>query len=149
MIELQALLIVGLLDAVVGGALTAHLQRGEWDRDKQLIVNGYQFALAGSVTIWLLLFGGPDLVWRVAFLVAVYVEDLLYYLFLPFVSWVHYVLVGETQLNWDRKPYRLFELPERISGWLKWTPVKYLGRTAALRVALAGGLFYFWFLRTL
>lgn len=91
-------LAASLLDAIAGGALTGYLQNcGRWTPRKQRIISAYQaalFVLLGVAAINLLTL-------RALFLSVIlwlaYVEDVLYYWWLPAVRILHLAATGATQ----------------------------------------------------
>lgn len=122
---LHVLLLVvsfSLFDALVGGGIAAAMQTsGAWN---QLVNDFYQLGFSIGMAVVLLVCYGV-LNWRseaVAVLVLLfgYVEDMLYYVFVPIVNPV-------IQLISHGAEYRVSGgemFPPHISGWLSW-----VGRT--------------------
>jgi len=148
------ILSIALLDAAIGGAITAKLQQSPWDERAKRILRRYQeafFVLAAGAAYWLL---SPRELVLAAVLWLCYVEDLLYYWWLstPPVRVIHLALIGDSQRVQTGEPDPLWRavgdapvpwgyLPPHLGGWLVRLPGKLSQRPSrrwACRLALLG-----------
>lgn len=158
----QAVLFIAgtaFVDATVGGALSAQLQRGGWDDRAQKIMRGYQIGLFVAAAAAALAFLEPRALVLAVVLWVTYVEDVLYYGFLPapIIRVLHFAVVGDTQRVQTGEPDPLWAdagnrpipfgyLPPRLSGWLVHLPGKLRVRPTrvwACRLAIGGSVTVF------
>jgi hypothetical protein len=134
---LVAFLALALFDAVIGGAVSALLSRDKnWTALDQRLNEIYQFTYATVIALTLI---GlyihlqqlrPILAMIILFLG--YVEDTLYYLFLPLVKPLINLI---TRVEGRRGPIGgLF--PKRIAGWIGWAGRIFFHKQVALKLSV-------------
>lgn len=119
-LALATFLLLALVDALIGGAISTRLQVAGWTARDQEVNNAYQliYGMIVALTLVWLFFHTRSLrpILAVLVLYAGYVEDTLFYLLIPIVNPVLKLL--NSGATFRTPTDSLF--PERISGWVGW-----------------------------
>lgn len=114
-IILQVFLALTLFDAIVNGAMTAALRSDGWSRADQQATNAYQFGfflVIAALVSTLFAKEAHRLAISTVVLLAGYVEDTVYYVFVQILGPIIKLLSGN--------PVNEEFFPEKISGWIGW-----------------------------
>jgi hypothetical protein len=108
-----------LFDVAAGGTIAAHLQVDGWTVMDQRVNNNYQLfygLLVAAAGGWFYFSTkSKRMILALVILFAGYVEDTLFYVFIPIVNPLIKIFSGGRAYQ---APAGLF--PERISGWVGW-----------------------------
>jgi hypothetical protein len=143
-----------LFDALIGGAISTILRIDGWigldQRLNDVYHLNYAIVIAATLAWFYSRFKQIKTVLGLAVLFAGYVEDTLFYVFIPLINpLIKFLTKGEIFRNASGKLF-----PEQISGWIGWLGRMFLGGNIAIElhhifvinvgaVALAGFLAFY------
>jgi len=134
-VALIAFILLAIVDAIIGGTVSARLQVAGWTTRDQQFNNAYQLIygiIVAGMLGWLYFHtraAKPVLVILILYLG--YVEDTLFYLFIPLVNPLISVLANGTSY---RVPTGAL-FPERISGWVGWVGRMVWGQNVSFEIS--------------
>jgi hypothetical protein len=125
-----------LFDALIGGAISTILRIDGWialdQRLNDVYHLNYAIVIAGTLAWFYSRFKQIKTVLGLAVLFFGYVEDTLFYIFIPLVNpIIKFLTKGEAFRNASGKLF-----PEQISGWIGWVGRMFLGGNIPLALNL-------------